>query len=76
MTNISPATAGQKEYMTEDELFSAADYLNKYGGHFASKIGAAFFYADSGNRKLLLGAFMPMFEEALRHHQQTTYLKD
>lgn len=57
-------------------MFQAAQYLQQYGGHFASKIGAAWMHADNGNRKLLVGAFMHLFEEAYQHHNKTTYLKD
>lgn len=51
----------QTPHMTEDELYSAAHIMHKYGGGFASCIAEAFFRADGHNRKRLLFAFGDLF---------------
>jgi hypothetical protein len=46
----------------EDKLLMAARNMEKFGGSFASHIAAAYFSADSSNRKKLLEAFGDLFE--------------
>jgi hypothetical protein len=47
---------------TNDELHKAARKMEAQGGSFASRIAAAYFYADLSNRRKLLDAFGDLFE--------------
>ena len=49
--------------MERSQLYTAADNMQKYGGHFATAIAKAFCAADSDNRQLLLQAFGHLFEQ-------------
>lgn len=49
--------------MSDQELHRAAQNMERYGGGFATAIAKAFYVADTGNRRLLLGAFGHLFEE-------------
>lgn len=51
-----------KEEMKEAMLLMSARNMEKFGGSFASHIAAAFFVADSVNRKRLVAAFRDLFE--------------
>ena len=46
----------------DDRFLMAARNMEKFGGSFASHIAAAYFAADSRNRKKLLNAFGDLFE--------------
>lgn len=55
---------------TDDDFVHAAHAMRDLGGHFASTIAKAFFYADSSNRMRLRAAFPDLFThyfEAYRH---------
>lgn len=45
-----------------DAAHLAAQRMETYGGGFASHIGAAYFLADSANKRALVEAFRPLFE--------------
>ena len=47
---------------TNDQLHKAARKMEQQGGSFASRIAAAYFYADLSNRRKLLEAFGDLFE--------------
>ena len=51
------------DVMSDQELYRAAQNMERYGGGFATAIARAFYVADTGNRRLLLGAFGHLFEE-------------
>jgi hypothetical protein len=44
------------------QLHRAAQKMQASGGHFASSIAQAYFYADLHNRRILLTAFGHIFE--------------
>lgn len=63
-TNIKamPRPMRVLEKYTNDQLHKAAHAMHKTGGHFASRIAEAYFYADLSNRRKLLDAFGDLFE--------------
>jgi hypothetical protein len=60
----------------DDKNFLAANYLQQYGGGFASALAIAWFKADSRNQRRILSVFQDLFDEAYASHQKTIYLKD
>ncbi len=50
------------ERYTDDDIRKAAYAMINRGGHFASRIADAYFYADRTNRTILLNAFGHIFE--------------
>jgi hypothetical protein len=48
---------------SHSELHRAAHEMSKVGGHFASSIASAYFYADNSNQRILLDAFGHLFEK-------------
>lgn len=50
------------ELYTNDQLHDAAHRMKHEGGHFASRLADAYFYADLSNRRKLLDAFGDLFE--------------
>ena len=63
-TNIKamPRPMRVLEKYTNDQLHKAAQRMQERGGHFASRIAEAYFYADLSNRRKLLDAFGDLFE--------------
>jgi hypothetical protein len=63
-TNIKamPRPMRVLEKYTNDQLHKAAQKMQERGGHFASRIAEAYFYADLSNRRKLLDAFGDLFE--------------
>lgn len=49
--------------MTDDQLYSALQRMEQYGGGFASTIAVAYYRADSFNRAKLLAAFGDLIEQ-------------
>lgn len=50
----------------EPALYAAVYDMETKGGHFASCIAKAFYYADSNNRSHLFAAFGYLFERFIR----------
>ncbi len=55
---------------TNDQIHNAALEMEAIGGHFASRIAQAYFYADSTNRSIILDAFGHLFERFIKEDQQ------
>jgi hypothetical protein len=51
-------------YLTDAQIFRAAQYLETREGGFANAIALAYYRADLQNQKILLNAFAPLFEQA------------
>lgn len=50
------------DYPNDDQTLEAAHRMEREGGHFASAIAKAYYYADSGNKSRLVSAFADLFE--------------
>lgn len=57
-----PRPATMLEKYTDSQIHDAAHEMEAMGGHFAAAIAAAYFYADSHNKPLLLQTFGHLFE--------------
>jgi len=49
--------------LTNEQLYKAAELMSSEGGHFASSLAKAFYYADLSNRRKLVYAFESLFIE-------------
>jgi hypothetical protein len=56
--------------VTEDEQIYTCRAMENYGGGFASRIAAAYYVADLGNRAKLLSTFEDLFR---RYGPDSTY---
>lgn len=61
LTNL-PRPLRVDEKYDNTQLHRAAHKMHASGGHFASSIAQAYFYADLHNRRKLLDAFGDLFE--------------
>lgn len=48
---------------TDSDFFAAAETMHRNGGHFASRLAGAYFYADQQNRARLHAAFPDLFTQ-------------
>lgn len=55
---------------TDTQILEAAHEMTALGGHFAAAIAAAYFYADSHNKPLLLQTFGHLFERFIKEEVQ------
>ena len=55
--------------LDHDMLLKAARLMELEGGSFARNIAKAFYVADGTNKRLLLQAFSPLFEQFYRKHR-------